>query len=197
MESNPQEFSSDDVTVLLNQAGDGDRTAKERLFGVVQKELRLIAERQMRRERAEHSLQATVLIDDAFLKLIGEDVEVSWENRRHFYCTAAKAMRRMLIDHERARRAQRRGGTDHQRVGVDPDHIADQDLLFDLLALDEALQKLAEFDPRQAEIVELHHFGGCSLKETAELLEVSVGTIKADWRMAKAWLHRELTRDAT
>lgn len=192
------ENSPETVTVLLRQAREGDRSAKERLFELVQHELRAIARHQMRGERADDSLQTTVILDDVFLRLVGADANTSWDNRKHFYRTAAVAMRRMLIDHERRRRALRRGGG-HQRISVDPDElvpdpIGAEQLRVDLLALDEALTKLAKIDPRQIEVVELHHFGGCSLKETADLLGVSVGTVKADWRMAKAWLHRELTR---
>ena len=181
--------------MLFRRTGEGDQTAREQLFRIVQHELRAIAEKQMRGERPDHSLQATVLIDDAFVRLAGDDANISWQNRKHFYRTAANAMRRMLIDHERQRRAQRRGGGEHQRVAVELALHGAPDMRLDLLALDEALTKLGEIDPRQSEIVELHHFGGCSLKETAELLELSVGTIKADWRMAKAWLHRELTHE--
>ncbi len=188
--------SPDTVTVLLRQAREGDRCAEERLFELVEHELRAIAKRQMRKERAGDSLQTTVIIDDVFLRLVGSDTNTNWQNRRHFYRTAAVAMRRMLIDYERRRRAQRRGGG-HQRISLDPDRLGNgaEETHVDLLALDEALKKLADIDSRQIEVVELHHFGGCSLQETADLLGVSVGTVRADWRMAKAWLHRELTRD--
>jgi len=185
--------NSEDVTLLLGQAGDGDVSAKEQLFRIVQRELKMIAQKQMRNERDGHSLQATVLVDDAFLKLVGSDVELDFSDRKHFYRVSANVMRRILIDHERTRRAKRRGGGDHQRVAFDLDLIGEDEFNLDVLALDEALTKLAEVDPRQAEIVALHHFGGCSLAETAELLEISVTTVKMDWRMAKGWLHRELS----
>lgn len=186
----------DTVTILLNQAAAGNHTARDELFRRIQHELRAIAEYQMRGERPDHSLQATVLINDTFMRLVGKDTDVDWEDRRHFFRSAAKAMRRLLIDHERQRRTQRRGGGEHHRVDVDLDTLSDSDTKLDLLALDEALTKLATVDPRQSDIVELHHFGGCSLKETANLVGTSVGSVKADWRMAKAWLHRELTREA-
>ena len=117
------------------------------------------------------------------------------ESRKQFYRMAASAMRRMLIDHERKRRAQRRGGGEHQRLAIEPDTLGIQGQQTDLLALDEALTRLTTIDPRQSEIVELHHFGGCSIKETAQLLNVSLSTVKSDWKMAKVWLHRELSRD--
>lgn len=188
-----EDGSLNTITLLLTQAREGDAKSKERLFHLVRDELHAIAEKQMRGERADHSLQATVLIDDAFLRLVSGDADISWQNRKHFYRTAANAMRQMLIDHERQRRAQRRGGGEHRRIAVDPDMLGDRNLQFDILALDEALTKLAEIDPRQSEIVELHHFGGCSLKETADLLGISLTTAKAEWKTAKAWLHRELT----
>ena len=138
--------------------------------------------------------QVTVLIDDAFLRLVGETADISWHDRKHFYRAAARVMRRMLIDHERQRRAERRGGGEHKRMALDPDMLGETQQRIDVLALDEALTRLSQIDPRQSEIVELHHFGGCSLKETAKLLGISLTTAKADWRTAKAWLHRELTR---
>ena len=157
----------DQVTLLLTQAGDGDPDAKSRLFRMVEKELRMIADSQLRGERVDHSLQATVLVDDAFLRLINEVADIDWSDRKHFFRTVARAMRRMLIDHERKRRAGRRGGGEHQRVAAELDMVR-QDLeadAIDLLSLDEALTKLREIDPRQSQIVELHHFGGFSLQD--------------------------------
>ena len=184
----------ENVTQLLSLATDGDSRARDTLFRIVQDELHAIADRQMRTERSGNSLQATVLVDDAFLRLCGTGTEISFEDRKHFFRAAAKAMRQMLVDHQRKRQAQRRGGTDHVRVDLDPNLVNPGNANVDLLALDEALEKLAEIDQRQAQIVELHHFGGFSLKETAELVDVSMTTVKKDWGMAKAWLHRELTR---
>lgn len=182
------------VTVLLAQAREGDADATEKLYDLVQHQLRRIAKNQLRGERPDHSLEPTIIIDDVFLRLVGERGNIDWKNRQQFYRTAAKAMRRVLIDHERRRRAQRRGGGNHRRVSIDPDLLGVEETCSDLLALDEALTRLAEFDPRQSEVVELHHFGGCTLKETAEMIGVPLGAVKADWRTAKAWLHRELTR---
>ena len=183
------------VTQLLVEANEGDRSAKERLFKLVEQELRLIAEKQLRGERSGHSLQATMLVDDTLLQLVGSGGNVSWENRKHFYRTASRTMRRILIDHERRRRAQRRGGGKHRQIDLDPNDIGKDEIRWDLLALDEALNKLAMIDARQSEVVELHHFGGCSLSETADILDVSASTVKNEWRMAKAWLHRELVKD--
>lgn len=181
-----------EVTVLLTEAAQGANDAKERLFRMVQNQLRASAKKQMRGERPDHSLQATVLINDTFLRLFGEDVNIDWQNRQHFYRTAANVMRRLLIDHERKRRAQRRGGTDHVREALEPDSLGESDRLTDLLALDEALNKLIKISPRLVDVVVLHHFAGHTLKATAEILEVSLTTAKADWRMAKAWLYGEL-----
>lgn len=183
------------VTNLLAKANEGDRAAKERLFSLIEDELRLIARKQMMRERPDHSLQVTVLVDDTLLQLVGEQIDVSWQNRKHFYRAAARSMRRMLIDHERRRRAQRRGGGEHQRVQFGPDELGDDKNQLDLLALDEALTKMASVDPRQSQIVELHHFGGCTLSEVAKVMELSLSTIRNEWKMAKAWLHRELASE--
>lgn len=192
---NSQDHSQPDphITQLLLATNDGDAQAKNRLFLLVERELRIIAAKQMRNERPGHSLQVTVLVDDTLLQLLGDNAEVKWESRRHFYRTAAKKMRHLLIDHERKRRAYRRGGGQHQRLAVDLDQIGVTTSSIDLLALDEALTKLATIDERQSEIVELHHFGGCTLDETARILEVSASTVKGEWRFAKAWLHRELS----
>ena len=183
------------VTNLLAQANEGDRTAKERLFSLIEDELRVIAQKQMRLERPDHSLQVTVLVDDTLLQLVGEQIDVSWQNRKHFYRAAARSMRRMLIDHERRRRAQKRGGDEHHRVDIRPDELGDTTDQLDLLALDEALTNLANVDPRQSQIVELHHFGGCTLTEVAKIMDLSPSTIRNEWKMAKAWLHRELAGD--
>lgn len=180
------------VTVLLNRATEGDQRAQTKLFRVVESELRKIARKYMRDERPDHTLQPTLLANDAFLRLIGSDVDVDWQDRAHFYRTAARAMRRMLVDHQRQRQAAKRGG-DVQRMPVEMHDLGQETKSVDLLALDEALSKLAQIDPRQSEIVELHHFGGCSLQETADLLELSTSTVKREWAAAKAWLHMVLS----
>ena len=189
------EQSQGEITVLLQKAAAGDQAAEGRLFALVETELRAIAMKSMRDERIDHTLQGTVIIDDAFLRLVGKDAGIDWQNRRHFYCAAARAMRRILIDHERSRRAKRRGGGIPLRVVEDPDEFGVEQSQVDLLALDEALTKLADVSPRQSEIVELHHFGGYSLEEAGKILEISRTTAKSDWRIAKAWLYRELSVD--
>ena len=187
--------SDSNVTLLLTQAADGCATAKDALFRMVSTELRVIAANYMRKERVDHSLQPTVLVNDAFLRLVGEHVEIDWKNRTHFFRAASKAMRQMLVDHERQRLAKKRGGNEYQRIAIDPDQlISENKKTIDILALDEAIEKLAELDPRQASIVQFRHFCGRTLQETAELIGVSVDTVKAEWRLAKAWLHRELNR---
>ena len=189
------ERSKGDVTTLLTRATGGDEDAKAELFGRVEHELRVISSAKIRGARADYAVQTTVLIDDAFMRLVRDEARIDWQNRRQFYRAAARAMRRILIDQERARRAQRRGGGEPP-VDVEPDSLGVESPLSDLLALDEALTKLAEFSPRQGKIVELHHFGGYTLEETAGILGISRTTAKADWRIAKAWLHKELSADS-
>lgn len=172
-----------EVTTLLAAIHAGNQEAKNQLFRVIERDLRVTAEAYLRRERPDHSLQATLLVDEAFVRLVDKG---PWENRKHFYRTAARAMRRILIDHARKPKVDREVKELDKEVGGS--------LQPDLVALDEALQRLALFDSRMAEVVELHHFGGRALQETAELLGVSRSTVKNDWTMAKAWLHRELTR---
>lgn len=183
------------ITVLLACANEGDPKAKERLFLLVEEELRKIAANRMREERPDHSLQGTVLVDDVFLRLVGENQDIKWQDRRHFFCVAARAMRRMLVDHERARRTQRRGGQDHHKLPEFPSDLQVEERPFDLIALDEALDRLSQIDPRQAQIVEMHHYGAYTIGEISQILKISKTTVKSDWRMAKAWLFRELERD--
>lgn len=184
--------SSEHITTLLNRVQAGERAAEDELLVKIEPELRLIADARMRRERKDHTLQATVLIDEVFLRLCGAQ-HVEWKDRRHFYRAAARAMRRYLIDHERARRAGRRPPPELLRGGGAPEEIARRDDGLDVLALHDALNKLAVLDSRQADVIELHHFGGYTFEETAEILGVSIGTVKRDWKMGKAWLHRELS----
>lgn len=179
------------IANLLDRANDGDLTAKEKLYRLVERELHQIANNFMRQQPDGHTLQATVLVNDAFLKLLGNTENVEWHDKKHFYGIAAKAMRHMLIDHERKRRAQKRGG-EQVRVAIELDQIPKQQRMHDVIALDSAMKRLAELDPRQAEVIELHYFGGCTLDETAKVLEVSRTTVKNELRFAKSWLHKEL-----
>jgi RNA polymerase sigma factor (TIGR02999 family) len=158
-------------------------------MAVVYPELRAIAQRQLTHESAGHTLQPTALVHEAYLRLIG--VEIEWTDRRHFFAVAARAMRRVLVDHARARRREKRGG-DAVLVTLDDELAIAVDSGVDLLALDEALDRLAALDERKARAVELHFFAGLSYDETARALDVSPATIDRDLRMAKAWLLQQL-----
>jgi RNA polymerase sigma factor (TIGR02999 family) len=178
------------VTQLLQAWSGGNREAIDQLFPIVYEELRRQAARHLRAERAGHTLQATALMHEAYIKLVDQR-EVRWQNRAHFFGIAAQAMRRILVDHARARHAAKRGGSAIQ-VPLEEAHDVAEASGVDLLDLDRALTRLAEFDPQQARIVELRYFSGMSIEETAEALGISPATVKRDWSMARAWLRREL-----
>src|SRR5262245_23806075 len=182
-----------EVTRLLIAWNEGDQAAVERLMPLVYAELRRIAERQFRRERAGHTLQPTAVVHEAYFRLV-DQTRVTWKNRGHFFAIAAQAMRRILIDHARGREAAKRGGKEIQvslDVGIaSPEPVED----VDLLALDEALVRLKTLDDAQARIVELRFFGGLSIEETAEAMETSPSSVKREFRSARAWLFRELGR---
>ena len=182
----------DDITLLLSKITAGDREAQAKLISVVYDELHRLASHYMRQERPDHTLQPTALVHEAFLKLF-EQQDTTWENRRHFFAVAAQVMRRILVDHARTRNAQKRGAG-RQRVELESAIVWAEDRPRELLAIDEALTRLAEWDARQCQVVELRFFGGLSIDETAEILGVSARTIKRDWSMARAWLHGELSR---
>lgn len=180
------------VTALLARLRDGDAAALDRLVPLVHAELRRLARAQLRRERPGHTLQATALAHEAYLRLVGLDA-IDWRDRAHFFGVAAGVMRRILIDHARRRRAARRGG------GAPPVPLEDVDPAAperpeELIALDEALERLRALDPRQERIVELRFFGGLEVAETAAVLGVSERTVKRDWAVARAWLRAELGR---
>jgi RNA polymerase sigma-70 factor, ECF subfamily len=162
----------------------------EELFGLVYNELRQVARAYMRRERADHTLQATALVNEAYLRLF-EGQQFQWENRKHLFCTVARSMRRVLMDHARRRGAERHGGA-FQKIALDDQGPAIFRDLPEFLALGEALDRLAQLNPRQAQVVELHSFAGLTEEEAAEVLDVSVKTVKNDWRFAKAWLKTEI-----
>jgi RNA polymerase sigma-70 factor (ECF subfamily) len=187
----------DDITTVLQKVNHDEQGARDALIRLVETELREIAEAYMRRERPDHTLQATVLVDDAFLKLLGDGSNLNWESRTHFYRAAAKAMRHILIDHERGKRAAKRPPR-NQKLSPDVlvDVVADSPRI-ELLALNEAIEKLGRLDRRQCEVVELHHFAGYTLEQAATILGISLGTAKGEWTAAKAWLHREMTRDGS
>ncbi|MEO7724427.1 MAG: sigma-70 family RNA polymerase sigma factor [Chthoniobacterales bacterium] len=182
----------DHATRLLIDWGQGDAEAASRLIPLVYDELRQIARGYLRRERADHTLQATGLVHEAYLRLVDQTV-TSWQNRAQFFGVAACVMRRVLVDHARRHRAEKRGGT-WEKLEFDDALAAGLPRSLDLVALDEALQNLAQVDPRQSQVVELRFFGGLTTEEAAEVLDVSPRTIKREWRRAKAWLHREITR---
>ena len=186
---------SADVTRLLHQANGGDAAAGSKLFRQVQQQLHSMAERKLSSEQAGSTIQATVLVHDAFLQLVGSEKNVDYNDRKHFYVLAAQAMRRILIDRARRRRAIKRGGRERLRVDMAVENVQARTPDDELLALHEALKELADLDPRQAKIVELRHFGGYSVDETAELLDVSASTIKQEFAAAKAWLFRQLNQN--
>lgn len=178
-----------DFTQLLVAWGQGEKGALDKLIPLVYQELRRTAHRQLRGERQE--MQTTSLVHEAYLRLL-DSSQVRWQNRNHFYAVSCTLMRRVLVDLARSRRAQKRGG-DVVRVPIDEGLDAAPQRSQDLVALDDALEVLARVDPRKAKVVELRFFGGLSVEETAEVLEVSADTVMRDWRLAKAWLLRELS----
>lgn len=181
---------NEDVTQILRRAGAGDGSAVNRLIPLVYQELRALAESYLQQERSGHTLGATALVHEAYVRLVRQN-EVEWQNRAHFFAVAAQAIRRILVDHARARETAKRGG-DRERVHLDEAAESQDFQDLDLLALDDSLQKLARLNPRQAQIVELRFFGGLSLREVAAFLKVSPRTVDGDWSMARAWLRREL-----
>ena len=181
---------SQEVTLLLSALTRGDEGAASKLIPAVYDELRRLAGSYMRRERVDHTLQATALVHEAYVKLI-EQRSVNWQSRAHFFGVAAQLMRRILIDYARGHSRQKRGG-DHKKVSLDEAIIFDEQRADELLAVDDSLKRLAEMDPRQARIVEMRFFGGLSVEEAAEFLGVSPKTVKRDWSVAKAWLYADL-----
>jgi len=183
------------LTQLLIAWSDGSREALDELFPLVYDELRRIARRHMRRERAGHTLQTTALVNDAYLRLI-DQTQVRWQNRAHFFAIAAQMMRRILVDHARERAVEKRGGG-ARHVPLDDALVVSDAKAAELVALDDALKSLAEIDPRRAEVVELRYFGGLSNDEIAEVLNVHANTVTRDWNMARAWLYKELNKEGT
>jgi RNA polymerase sigma-70 factor, ECF subfamily len=183
---------SQEVSQLLRAWSDGDRTALDKLVPLVYDELRRMARRHMDRQQAGHTLQTTALIHEAYLKLIDQK-EAHWRNRAHFFGVAAKAMRSILVDYARASHAAKRGGG-AVLVSLDEAAVASDERAAELVALDDALAGLAAIDRRKCQVVELRYFGGLSVEETAEVLQVSVETVARDWRLARTWLLRELSK---
>jgi RNA polymerase sigma-70 factor (ECF subfamily) len=178
------------ISRLLESVRNGDASAAAALTPLLYNELHRLAMHHMRNERPGHTLQATALVNEAYLKLM-DNREANWQNRAHFLAIASQAMRRVLIDHARSKRRVKRGGL-QQKVSLEDVVIAAEEQSYDLVALDEALDRLAKVDARQSRIVELRFFGGLSVEQTAEVLGISPKTVKRDWAVARAWLHREL-----
>ena len=178
------------MTGRTHQAGTEDSKAPSKIMPVVYDELRRLARRYLKRERAAQSLQATELVNEAYLRLV-KDKTRAWQNRTHFFAIAATSMRQILVERARARTASKRGGS-KVRITLDDAIASGGQKSFELLALDEALNKLGDIDPQQARIVELRFFGGLTIEETAEALGISPATVKREWTMARAWLGHEV-----
>jgi len=179
------------VTQLLCEWRGGDSTALEKLIPLVQPELQRLAHHYMSRERPGHTLQATALLDDAYLQL-ADKTHPQWQNRAHFFAVAAQLMRRIMVDHARQRQAVKRGGG-AIKVSLDECAVVTPTRADELLALDEALEKLAAFDSRKAQVVELRYFGGLTMEEIADVLKIHVNTVTRDWTAARAWLFAALS----
>ncbi len=177
-----------DVTVLLREVSAGGPDAPERLLELVYEDLRRLASAYMKNERDDHTLQATALVHEAYMRLVDWE-NVTWQNRAHFFAVAAQVMRKVLIDHARRKGAGKRGG---QKIALDDAVSFPDKKEFDVLPLEDALQTLEKLDKRQAKIVELRFFGGLTIEETAHVLGVSEGTVRREWTFAKAWFQREL-----
>ncbi len=188
-----QSSSHHDITRVLDAANHGDEAAQARLLTLVYDELHDLASRHMRGERPNHTLQPTILVHEAYLRLTGEP-EVTWNGRAHFFGAAAEVMRRILVDHARARVAAKRGGN-LRRLPLDDANELSADQPEEVIAIDEALEALAAIDAQRAEIVKLRFFGGLSVEQVAEALDVSTRTVVRQWQFARVWLYREIDRD--
>lgn len=182
------------VTQILQEWSDGDKDAPARLMPLVYDELRRLAARYLSRERSDHTLQPTALVNEAYLRLV-DKTHVNFQSRTHFYGLAAQIMRHILVDHARARAADKRGGAALRLSLEDVVEILPEQRAADLVALDEALNALAKFDKRKSQVVELRFFGGLQEEEIAAYLDVSVRTVLRDWKIARLWLYRELLRE--
>ena len=186
--------SRDEVTNLLRSWGRGEDDAANRLLAAIYDDLHAQAARAMRREGGEHTLQATALVHEAYLRLVDQR-HVDWKNRSHFFAIAAQSMRRVLVDHARGRLAEKRGGGIEKVTLSEAAVGSNDDDAIDVLALHDALERLAALDPDQARVVELRYFGGMNIDETAEALGISTATVKREWAVARAWLNRRETED--
>ena len=180
----------DGITQLLIRWNGGDQTALDQLMPLVYSELRRLANNYLRREKQGHTLQPTALVNEAYLRLVDQR-NAKWQNRAQFYGIAAQLMRRILVDHARMKHAEKRGGSQQERLSIASIEVSSKPNL-DLLALHEAMEELALMDPQQSRIVELKFFGGLSIEEVAEVLGISHATVERDWKVARAWLRRKL-----
>jgi RNA polymerase sigma factor (TIGR02999 family) len=183
----------EDLTEMLKQWSGGNRDALDRIMPIIYDELRRIAKRNSRRERPDNSLQPTALVNEVYLRLINQR-GMSWQSRAHFFAIAARIMRQILVDRARERNAAKRGGGDYKLDLTEIGDVPDEGRKLDLLALDQALERLASFDPQQSRIVELKFFGGLSIEETGEVMGISPATVKREWALARSWLFRELKK---
>lgn len=187
-------MASEKVTKLLAEFSGGNRDVVDELTPHVYQELKRLAGAQLRRERPGHTLQATALVHEAYLKLIDQR-NANWQNRAHFFGVACRIMRRILLDYAKSIQREKRGGGAH-KTSLDEALVVSEDRASDLVQIDQALIRLEALDPRQAKVVELRFFGGLNVEETAEVLGISAPTVKREWAMAKAWLHRELQSES-
>jgi len=181
----------ENVTQLLVDWSKGDQKALDELMPLVYSELRRLASNYLRRERQNHTLQPTALVNEAYLKLVDQR-NMRWQNRAQFYGVAAQLMRRILVDHARQHQAAKRGGSNQQKLSITSVNAIAAAPEVDVLAIHEALEELKQFDPQQERIVELRFFGGLSIEETAEVLSIGHATVERDWKMARAWLRQKL-----
>jgi RNA polymerase sigma-70 factor, ECF subfamily len=179
-----------EISVILKDWSGGNRASADVLLTLVYDELRKIAGRYLRKERSGHTLQPTALVHEAYMKLI-DISDINWQDRAHFFAVSANVMRRILVDHARAKLADKRGG-ESERIALEDAVSLSNEPNIDLIAVDEALKELAQFDEQQSRIVELRFFGGLTIEETAHVAGISAATVKREWSMAKAWLHRKL-----
>ncbi len=186
--------STQELTQMLIQLSAGKSEVVDEILPLIYDELRRLASSYLRRERSDHTLQPTALVHEAYIKLI-DQTQVEWQNRAHFFGIAANIMRRILVDHARKHNANKRGGEFDKMLLEENLIVVTNEKSVDLLALDEALETLAKVDPQKSRIVELRYFGGLSVEETAEVLGVSEITVKRHWRMAKAWLYGQISRE--
>jgi RNA polymerase sigma factor (TIGR02999 family) len=184
--------STHEVTELLIEWSNGNKTALDKLMPLIHEELRRLAHHYMSHERPGHTLQTTALVNEAYLRLVNRK-SVHWQNRAHFFAIAATLMRSILVDHARSHAYAKRGG-DARKITIDEAMIVSKERAAEVVALDDVLKQLANFDPQQSRIVELRFFGGLTIDETAEVLALSPATIKREWSTARAWLYRELRK---